>query len=572
MATKEVMVTAPILVLLYDRTFLAGSFAQALRRRWPLYLGLAATSALLGYLVLSTGLLGTTAGFAIPGAWDYLRMQPGAILRYLHLAIWPDPLCLEWGVVRDADGAAKLLVPALLISTVLAITVIGLVCRKDWAMLGVWFFVILAPTSLLPLRNAVYEHRMYLPLAAVLTTVVMGSYSAGVGLARRGWLPGRLGPVVATCLVTLVAVALGGLTFRRNQDYRSELSIWEDTLAKVPNAQAHYNMGVALYRCGRVAEAIEQYEQALRLKPEHALAHNNLGLALVDVGRTEEAIQHYRETLRITPNDAAAGNNLGQALASVGRFSEAIQQYRSALRRRPESFATYCNLGVALVQAGRTPEAVECYQQALRINPEYAAAHYNLAIRLAEGGHAAEAIAHYERALQIDPKYADARLNLGIVLASQDRLREAVEQFGQVQQLRPNDGRVYFNLGIALARSGKPREAVENLERALRLMPDNVILYRGLAWLLATRPIAEGGNPARALELAKRANALTAGRDLACLDILGAAYAANGLFEEALTAARTAALSADDAGQRSLAAQIRMRMQLYGEHKPYRER
>ena len=105
MATKEVMATAPLMVLLFDRTFLAGSFAQALRRRWGLYLGLAATLGGLAYLVVATPAgRGGTAGFATPealGAWEYIRSQPAAILHYLRLAVWPHPLCIDYG--READ-------------------------------------------------------------------------------------------------------------------------------------------------------------------------------------------------------------------------------------------------------------------------------------------------------------------------------------------------------------------------------------------------------------------------------------------------------------------------------------
>ena len=130
MATKEVMVTAPLVVLLYDRTFLAGSFAEALRRRWGLYLALAATWGLLAYLVVSTGLLGRRAGVrARYDWWSYACTQPGVILYYLRLCLWPQPLCLDYGwpvatcVRRHPAGGG-------LSAVLVAATVWGLVRRK----------------------------------------------------------------------------------------------------------------------------------------------------------------------------------------------------------------------------------------------------------------------------------------------------------------------------------------------------------------------------------------------------------------------------------------------------------
>ncbi len=93
MAMKEIMATAPLMALLYDRTFLAGSFGGALRRRWGLYLSLAATWILLIYLVLSAGLIYRSAELVVPSRWSYALTEPKAVLHYLRAAIWPYPLC-----------------------------------------------------------------------------------------------------------------------------------------------------------------------------------------------------------------------------------------------------------------------------------------------------------------------------------------------------------------------------------------------------------------------------------------------------------------------------------------------
>ena len=125
--------------------------------------------------------------------------------------------------------------------------------------------------------------------------------------------------VGGTLVLMLAGVALGILTFQRNADYQSDLSIWEDTLAKAPgNERAHSNLGVALADRQLLDEAIAHYRKALEINPDYAEAHNNLGLALADRGPTDEAIAHYRKALEIKPDYAEAHNNLGLALADRG--------------------------------------------------------------------------------------------------------------------------------------------------------------------------------------------------------------------------------------------------------------
>ncbi len=254
MATKEVTISAPLIVLLYDRTFCAGSFRGALRRRCGLYLALAGTWILLGWLVLVLSPLGTSTG---PGTreftWQsYLLTQPGVILHYLRLSIWPWPLCLdyEWPAARTV---ADVLWPAIPVVGLLVLTIRALVKRPAWGFLGAWFFGILALTSsVLPLGQAAFEHRMYLPLAALITAAAATAVLAGRQCVQRGMIPPTRLPVVGALLAGVAAITLSALTFHRNRDFWSDLSIWSDTAVKAPhNFRAFYNLGKSLVEAGR---------------------------------------------------------------------------------------------------------------------------------------------------------------------------------------------------------------------------------------------------------------------------------------------------------------------------------
>jgi tetratricopeptide (TPR) repeat protein len=508
MACKEVMATAPLVVLLYDRTFLAGSLAEAWRRRWGLYLALAATWALLAYLVVTTGLFGRQREFGAPNLWGYACSQPGVILHYLQLSVWPSSLCLglDWPV---AGSFREIFPAALVVGLLVAATVWGLVGRKAWGFLGAWFFLILAPTSsILPLNQLAFEHRMYLSLAAVAVLVVAGGYALGDRLLPRPAVSGRGASVLrwAAPAVMLAAVltALGCATVARNSDYQSSLAIWQDIVSKhLSSPRAHNNLGRVLGDAGRTDEAIEHYREALRLKPDYAEAHYNLASALARSGRSEEASEHYQRLLQLEPDNAEAHHGLGRILAGMGKTDEAIEHYHQALEASPLNAEVHNSLGSALAVVGRFSEAIEHLNQALWLKPDYPEADRKLGGALAAIGETAEAIAHYDRALE--------------------------------------------------------------------LTPDSTAALHDLSWLLATREEAQGGDPARALRLAERLCELSGQENASCLDTLAAAYAAAGRFADAIVTAERAMQLAESSRQEPLAKLIRSRLELYRAGQPYRQ-
>jgi tetratricopeptide (TPR) repeat protein len=413
MATKEVMVTAPLLVLLYDRTFLAGSFAAAWRQRRGYYGALAATWLLLAWLVLAGGgTRGDAAGLGLGvSCWAYLLKQSEALVLYLKLSLWPHPLVVDYGtaVVRSWtevwwQGSAVL--------ALLAGTAWGLWRRPALGFLGAWFFVILAPSSsVVPLvSQTMAEHRMYLPLVPVIVAVVLGSYL---------WA-GRRSLVV----LLVLAVGAGWLTVRRNGVYRSELSLWSDTVAQSPaNSRAHTNLGIALFEAGRIPEAVAQYEESLRLEPASASTHLNLCNALVRLGRAQEAVPHGEEALRLNPGSADAHVNLAAALAQLGRTEAAITHYEEARRLQPAA----ADVPVSL-----------------------AAAYYDLGNRAAADGNLVAAITRYRQALELAPDHLPVRNNLANTLLVSGRIDEAIAEYRQILRQHPDDRSVQENLARAL--------------------------------------------------------------------------------------------------------------------------
>ena len=479
-ATKEVMATAPLLVLLYDRTFVGGSFRAAWKQRRSVYSALAGTWVVLAVLMVGSQQRGGTVGFGLGvSPWQYALTQCQAIVLYLKLAIWPYPLVVDYGKVLVRNSLEVWPQAALLI-VLIAGTMISLWRRPALGFAGAWFFAILAPSSsVVPLvTQTIAEHRMYLPLAGLVTLAAIGIHDA----------TGRLSRMVLAAL----ALGMGMLTAQRNEDYKSEQSIWGDTVVKRPNNErAHNNLGSTLAKTpGRLNDAIAQYEEALRLQPSYIEAHNNLGQALSEIpGRLNDAIAQYHEALRLRPDYADAHNNLGSALAKIpGRLNDSIKQYEEALRLKPGLAGAHYNLGLAWTHMpGRLSDAIAQYEEAVRLQPDYVEARNNLGLAWSQTpGRFRDAIAQFQEAVRLRPDYAEAHNNLGGAWAKiPGRLPDAIAEYQEALRLKPDFAEAHNNLGVAWSEvSGRLNDAIAEYQEALRLQPDDAEAHGnlGIAW------------------------------------------------------------------------------------------
>jgi len=427
--SKEVMVSAPVLVLLYDRTFFAGSFASAWRQRRPYYLGLAASWLLL--LSLLPGLTRRAAGVSTGIPWSVQVLTNfHTVVRYIGLAVWPHPLVLDYGLADPRLPAGT----GFCVVLVLALLGLALWSLRRPSALGfllAGFFLVLAPTtSFVPLPGQpMAEHRMYLPLAAVITGGVLGLVRlTGLGPpAGRRWLI----PALAA-----LALGFGLLTSARNRDYRDGLAIWEDTVAKAP---------------------------------ANARAHNNLATFLDRAGRHEEAWAHFRTALQLSPHYVDALANFGGSLRQQRQFSEAVRYLSRAAELKPDYPEVQNNLAEALIDSGDRPGAIIHLRQALALEPGFAVAEYNLGNALRDDGKTDEAIAHYQGALRLDPDYPEAHNNLGVVLGNAGRVPEALEHLEAAVRLRPAYPEAQENLGKVLIFLGRESEGQEHLQRSIQL-------------------------------------------------------------------------------------------------------
>jgi Flp pilus assembly protein TadD len=493
MASKEVMFSAPLVVLLFERTFITGSIKESLRRSWPLYCGLAASWIVL--LSVSTGSPhGKSAGFGLGiNAYDWWLVQSKVFWMYWKLVLWPWPLLLHYEVPYfDSFAEAWMYVVPLLL---VGIAVLVLLWRNHpLGFLGAWIFAILSPTLAIPIPlETAAERRMYLALLPFIAAVVVLIDQMAESLMRsrpdvRANIVG-LGKDKRTVIVCglLLAALFGVASRKRLRAYDDEGVLWREVLQAYPeDSMAHNNLGTYLLDHNELAEAISHLQLAVRFQPDYPIARNNLGLALVRADRSAEAVPHFEHAVGLRPEFGAAHNNLGQALTSLGRLSAAERELHTALALQPDEPAVLNNLGMMLATEGKVPEAIDYFNRALQLKPDNVDAHNNLGVIYIRSGKTAEALAEFRLAHSLKPDDANAIANLALLLSDIGKLDEAIDLFPKAATLMPGRADIQFKFAKTLERAGRPQEAVGRYQSALRLRPDFVVAYASLAQLLAS--------------------------------------------------------------------------------------
>jgi tetratricopeptide (TPR) repeat protein len=332
--------------------------------------------------------------------------------------------------------------------------------------LGVAFFAILSPTSsFVPIKELAFEYRMYLPLAPVIILVVFAVHHGfdwllarwfrreprGKGRALqwearraslRRWAP-------ATLLAAVLAL-LALLTIQRNEDYRSERSIWEDTVRKSPhNARAHINLGNVY---------LGQAQQYLRSG---------------DVERStrahEAALRSYSRAIDVDPQDATAYSNRGRVHGDLQQYDEALRDFDKAIEVDPDYAKAYHNRGNVYLELKRYDQAVADHTKAIQLDPETADSYYSRGNSYLQKGQLEQAIQDYTSAIQLRSVFPDAYVNRGSARLKQRRMNEAIADLTTAIQQQPTLGVAYSNRALAYCMTRQYPLAREDVRRLQQL-------------------------------------------------------------------------------------------------------
>ena len=473
MKTKEISFTLPFVILLFEMAFITGSWR--LGRVWAVqapYL----LSLLVIPLTLFTGDVGLAGGaleieertraFQLRdvtelSSHDYLVTQFRVIVTYLRLLILPVAQTLDY----DYPLYTSIFVPSVFASFIFLSAILAATfyffkrSLKDGNLYGLlaatgmlWFFMTISiESSVIPILDVIFEHRLYLPSVGVAMAAVAGLFYI---IERR-----NAATTVrdAVAVISIVVVVLAGAAYKRNEVWHDRVTLWSDVVRKAPGkVRGHDSLGLAYADLGMTDDAIREYEAAIRIDPGYVEAHNNLGMAYYKAGRTEVAATKYTEALALRPGYPHALNNLGVAYVKLGRASEGMESYRRAALADPGYAEPLYNMGNYYFKSGQMAEAIEKYRGAVEIDGRHSKAAFNLGNAYMSKGMVREAEGAYRDAVKASGgAHGGALNNLGTIYYKEGRFADAAREFAEAVRVDPSNMEATANLEAARARVEK---------------------------------------------------------------------------------------------------------------------
>ncbi|MDE2028363.1 MAG: tetratricopeptide repeat protein, partial [Candidatus Omnitrophica bacterium] len=469
MYSKEIAITLPLMILLYEFCFfnVKGKFPWAYLAPFLLTIFLIPGTMYLtrGIHHINSGdLANAMQGTTRVSSADYLLTQFRVIVTYIRLFFLPihQNLDYDYRISKSLFESPTLLSFLLLCGVLYA--AIRLFAKYRLLSFGIfWFFLSLGPeSSIFPINDVIFEHRLYLPMAGLSLFIVAGVY----------YLVGRRSLRAMTAVLILIVAVNTALSYQRNKVWKDEFTLWGDTIQKSPHkARPYNNLGNAYLKEGKFDLAIKNFNKAIALDPAYAEPLVNLGLIYDHRGRWAKALSYYNKAIAANPHFAGAYDNRGSLYNEMGKIELALNDYNKAIGLDPRFAAAYNNRGYAYSEQLVWDKAISDFNQALALNPHLPQAYSGRGISYDGQGNFSQAILDLNMAIKLAPQNADSYFDRGLVYARHKNMDQAVRDFNKAAQINPNYANAYHNLGIIHFNQGKLAQALRDFDKALALNP-----------------------------------------------------------------------------------------------------
>ena len=333
---------------------------------------------------------------------EYLLTQTRVIVTYVRLMILP----LNQNLDYDFSVSRKLLEPAVIFSTlvILSLIIIAFKLRKRKPLISygifIFFITLLIESSIIPIKDVLFEHRLYLP-------------SVGFFLAVSTMLVTIKNKYFFYGLIIFILITLTVITYNRNFVWHSEYDLWKDTAGKSPNkARVHYNLGVAGYTIGKFEEAKGEFEKTILLDAKYSDAYRNLGAMLEREGKKSEALDSYEKGLAADYFNSEIRASIAALHSKSGNVEKAIDQYRIILEYDPDNAFVHNEMGMAYFMQNKKEDAISALEQSVRLDPQFEIALQNLANIYFHFGKDESAEKYYLKLLKLNPDNQQAIYSL----------------------------------------------------------------------------------------------------------------------------------------------------------------
>ena len=418
MESKEIAFTLPVTIAMFEFIFLSGKIGPRIVRLIPFLLTLAIIPFKLLHLPSqiapenATGISGAInlINFKGTSSWDYLMTQFSVITTYIRLLFLPIEQNFDYDFpLQKHFFSMSVLLPLLLLLTIAGMGIYLLRHSSENRHFKIiafgifWFFIALSvESSIVPIDDLIYEHRVYLPsigfFIALLSGVsVIHSRVTGKSIASSK---------IATFSLAVLVVCLSTSAILRNKIWGSEATLWEDTVKKSPKkARVHIELGRAIIK----QTGINIDDKEARDASDFQSFANSPGFNKVDfrsiknVALFDKAIIEFNEAIRLAPGLLLSYANLAVLYMYIDKFPEADKMLLKAENVAPKSFIPHCLRGELLEYQNNDAEARQEYLTAIRLEPFAQQPRINLSNLYARKGNTSDAIKVIEILMKTSP-------------------------------------------------------------------------------------------------------------------------------------------------------------------------
>ena len=487
---KSMLVTLPFVFLLldywplgrfqYDASFkkFSVAFLHRLWEKMPL-IAVSVVTSVLTYIAQQSS--GNIKSLATVSLFDRISNALIAYVAYLLKMLWPFKLACFYPM-PDSFPLWQIGGSFLLLLLITGFT-IRLARRYPFLIVGwLWYLGTLLPVIGIIKIGAfsMADRYCYLPLIGIFMALIWGIAELLAGINYR--------KAVTICLAALILI-ICLLTARIQVRYWQDgSSLFNHTLKVTSdNWFAHIALGRDLRRREKFDEALQQFLETKRLKPNYIPTYINIGITYAKQNKITEAISYMTQAEQMNPNQTEVQESLGILYLQQGELSKAHRHLNKALEIEPENATAHKYLGNLMATKGDLDAAIVNYTEALRIEPGDAKVHLNLGLALARQDKNEKATKRFLAALKIEPNNADVHYNLANIKVKQNELDTAIEHYKKALAIEPDFFRALMNLAFVYANKKEYEQSISALLQTTRLQPDNPAIYYHIASLYAVQ-------------------------------------------------------------------------------------
>ncbi|OGG03553.1 hypothetical protein A2W14_03145 [Candidatus Gottesmanbacteria bacterium RBG_16_37_8] len=368
--------------------------------------------------------------------WEYLLTQFRVIVTYIRLLLFPVNLNVDYDFPISKSIWELPVILSLNIIIFLVLISLFFLKRNRFITFGVLFFLIalLVESSVIPINDVIFEHRLYLPSAGFFIAV-----SSIIIFIKNFVESKKIKQIYFYFPVILLIISFSFLTFKRNYIWQSEYALWKDVAGKSPNkARPHYNLGVASYSTGKITEAKNEFQKTIALDPQYLDAYRNLGYIFESEKKYDEALSLYNQGLKVNFYDTTIRAQIASFYTSRKKYEEAIDQYLKILEYDPRNSKVYNDMGIVYFIQNKQEETLASFKKAVDHDPKYKTAILNLANSFFHYGFNEKALEYYLLLLKLDPDNIQALYNCGLIYYENKNYPQAGKYFQKTSKLDAN--------------------------------------------------------------------------------------------------------------------------------------